>query len=77
MSAFLLFLNCQKKSLRAKVDRFKVVTRNICEILSGYLSVFGLSLLPAFTGPSVLQHCLRSGVFKRTDWMSDWTFILD
>ncbi|KAK9526219.1 hypothetical protein VZT92_014931 [Zoarces viviparus] len=53
-------------SLRAKVDRLKVVTLNICVILSGYLSVFGQSLLlPAFTRlPSVLPRCLRSGVFK-------------
>lgn len=58
-----------KKSLRAKVDRLNAVTQNICVILSGYLSVFGLcfpfSLLPAFAGfPSVLQRCFRSGVFK-------------
>lgn len=54
-----------EKTQRAKADRLKVVTQNICVILFGYLSVFGRpALLPAsrchgasisFTAP--LQMC--------------------
>lgn len=44
-ASFYFFLKPEKKSLRAKVDRLKVVTQNICVILFGYLSVFGLSVL--------------------------------
>lgn len=44
-TSFLLIIFRAQRRLRAKVDRPKVVTQNVCVILFGYLSVFGLSVL--------------------------------
>lgn len=44
-ASFLLIIFRAQRRLRAKVDRLKVVTQNICVILFGYLSVFGPSVL--------------------------------
>lgn len=43
-ASFLLIIFRAQRRLRAKVDRLKVVTQNICVILFGYLSVFGPSV---------------------------------
>lgn len=68
----LLIFKLPKKNLRAKVDRFKVVTRNISEILSGYLSVSATSFHRAISFAALSQiWCVQK---DRVDVRLDFHF---